>query len=249
MVESTLLIVDDSEMARNALAEVLRSHIREVLTAGNAEDALALLAERDVAVVVCDYLMPGMDGVEFLARVRSEFPSVIRILITGEGKLEVAIKAVNIGHVYKFFTKSVDDDDLVECIVNTCRYAKVIAGTEPQTKTILVADSSQLTSAVIEQVLWGKYRVISVSDGLGAIKAFDEQPIDLLVSALQLRYLNGVELIGLCKSKPGRSCPAILYTTDPADRGIAECGADAVVTKSTDLTELFETINGLLGPR
>jgi DNA-binding NtrC family response regulator len=57
-------------------------------------------------------MMPGMSGAEFLAMVRSRFPHVIRIMLTGHASLNAAIKAINKGEIYRFFTKPWDDFEL-----------------------------------------------------------------------------------------------------------------------------------------
>jgi len=78
-----LLIVDDEARILTALRRVLRSESYEILTAETPAEALRLLDERRVDLVLSDHKMPGMSGLELLARVSRKQPSAGRILITG----------------------------------------------------------------------------------------------------------------------------------------------------------------------
>ena len=78
-----VLLVDDEAHILSALRRVLRREPYEVLTAGSPQEALALLAERAVDVVVSDQKMPGASGVAFLREVAARHPGAKRILLTG----------------------------------------------------------------------------------------------------------------------------------------------------------------------
>jgi response regulator RpfG family c-di-GMP phosphodiesterase len=78
-----VLLVDDEAHILSALRRVLRREPYELLTAGSPQEALALLAERAVDVVVSDQKMPGASGVAFLREVAARHPRAKRILLTG----------------------------------------------------------------------------------------------------------------------------------------------------------------------
>jgi len=82
-VRPVLLIVDDEVRILTALRRVLRSERYEILTAETPAEALRLLDERRVDLILSDHKMPGMSGLELLARASSKQPSAGRILITG----------------------------------------------------------------------------------------------------------------------------------------------------------------------
>ncbi|QLH75416.1 MAG: PAS domain S-box protein [Methanomassiliicoccales archaeon] len=93
-----VLYVDDEE----ALLDLAREFLKEagdidLLTAKNASEGLSLLASSEIDVVVSDYLMPQMDGIEFLKTIRNEGNHVPFILFTGKGREEVIIQALNEG--------------------------------------------------------------------------------------------------------------------------------------------------------
>jgi len=115
-MEHTILIVDDEPFITEILTEALSREPYVILTAGSAEDALHLLAQRQVDVIISDEKMPGMSGSEFLAVVRKEYPDTIRMILTGHGSLESAMRAINEGQIYRFFTKPCNVLDLAMTI-------------------------------------------------------------------------------------------------------------------------------------
>ena len=101
----TVLFVDDDPHVLAGFTNAFRREPYLVLTARSGEAGLATLAANAVDVVVSDERMPGMTGVEFLAKVREKYPSTIRMTLTGHASLEVAIRSVNNGQIYRFLTK------------------------------------------------------------------------------------------------------------------------------------------------
>ena len=107
MTEKILLVDDDL----NVLSGYQRSLYKEfqLETASGANPALQLIAHNGpYAVVVSDMRMPGMDGIQFLAKVKTQSPDTVRIMLTGTGELETAIQAVNEGSVFRFLAKPCD---------------------------------------------------------------------------------------------------------------------------------------------
>jgi len=111
-----ILFVDDDENILSALVRQLRRRYH-IHVANCAEEALEKLPSTGpYAVVVSDLRMPGMDGVEFLSRVRRRSPETVRIMLTGYADLEVSMAAVNDGHVFRFLTKPVAPDQLIKAL-------------------------------------------------------------------------------------------------------------------------------------
>jgi two-component system probable response regulator PhcQ len=108
----TVLLVDDEPNVLAGLTRVLRKEPYEILTAPTAEDAAHILENVRVDLIVCDEEMPGMSGTEFLRRVAEERPEITRIVLTGHPTLPTALRAMNEGKVYHFFTKPCNEIDL-----------------------------------------------------------------------------------------------------------------------------------------
>jgi DNA-binding NtrC family response regulator len=107
-----VLIVDDEPATREVLKEAFSAEPYDVLTAVSADEALALLARQPVSVVISDEKMPGLTGSEFLSIVRKKYPDTIRMILTGHAELHSAIRAINEGEIYRFFTKPCNIIDL-----------------------------------------------------------------------------------------------------------------------------------------
>jgi len=111
--EATVVIVDDEEMVLESLATYLGLETDwRVVTFTSARAALAHLATADADVVISDFLMPEMDGIAFLARVRALRPEVPRVILTGYADKENAIKAINEVGLYQYLEKPWNNDDL-----------------------------------------------------------------------------------------------------------------------------------------
>lgn len=105
MTRHTVLLVDDDAQLLQGLTRALRREPYEIVQANSAKDALGTLASREIGVIVSDEGMPDMSGHELLARVHARHPDTMRIILTGNGSLEVAMRAINEGQVCRFFTK------------------------------------------------------------------------------------------------------------------------------------------------
>jgi DNA-binding NtrC family response regulator len=108
-MDRTLLIVDDEEMVRRALTRTLRADGYRLFTAASGEEALALLEQQSVAMVISDQRMGAMSGINLLRQVSERWPETLRVVLTGHADLAMALEAINQGGLYGFLTKPWDD--------------------------------------------------------------------------------------------------------------------------------------------
>ncbi|MEW6719216.1 MAG: HD domain-containing phosphohydrolase [Thermodesulfobacteriota bacterium] len=111
-----VLLVDDEANILKALRRVLTEMDLEVLEAERGEDALRLLEEHDVAVIVSDNMMPGMRGIELLSRAKELRPDAARILMTGYADLRTAVEAINRGEVFRFLVKPWSNEEFLQAM-------------------------------------------------------------------------------------------------------------------------------------
>ncbi len=107
-----VLLVDDEPELTTGLMRALADEPYEFLSVESGEAALELLARGGIDVVVADDQMPGMRGTELLSRVRMQYPSVIRIILTGNASVSSAMKAIREGWVYQYLHKPCHPADL-----------------------------------------------------------------------------------------------------------------------------------------
>lgn len=107
-----ILLVDDEPGVLAALRRVFQRENYQMHFARNGEEALKILSKQEIHLVISDFMMPGMNGSEFLAQVRERWPDTIRIMLTGHGHTEAVMGSVRDGAVYRFILKPWNDDDL-----------------------------------------------------------------------------------------------------------------------------------------
>ena len=111
-----ILFVDTEPAALNCYRQMLESEF-DITTAASGEEGLVSLRNHGpFAVVISDMQMAGMDGVQFLKRVRQVAPSTIRLLLTGHLDLNGAVNAVNEGCVFRLLIKPCEKSLLTEAI-------------------------------------------------------------------------------------------------------------------------------------
>ena len=110
-----ILVVDDEPDILQSLKGLLRREF-DVHTANSGAEAIAVLQEFPVHVVMTDQRMPQMTGVEFLRHVKSEHPESIRVIFTGYADVQAVIDAVNQGNVFRYVAKPWNPDELIEAL-------------------------------------------------------------------------------------------------------------------------------------
>jgi two-component system probable response regulator PhcQ len=126
-MQHKLLIVDDEPRIYHALRRALhREQGWETVYAESGEAALELLgASDDIDVIVSDENMPGMNGTQLLGLVRGRHPDVIRMMLTGDARIDVVMNAVNNGEIYRFFTKPCNEAELIIAIRDALQMKKL----------------------------------------------------------------------------------------------------------------------------
>lgn len=105
-----ILFVDDEALSRKWFERCFSDEF-EIASAASVDEALALLAARgdDFAVLITDYRMPGQDGMKLLARARRDYRHLVRMLVTAYAEKDVAMAAINQGHVLRILEKPLED--------------------------------------------------------------------------------------------------------------------------------------------
>lgn len=177
----TLLFVDDEPIMLSTVRRVLDDAPFEVLTAADGEAALAVLRARQIDVLISDVDMPGMSGLELVARARREFPSTLRMLLTAFPSQDRVMRAINEGEVSRFFVKPFDGDQFRESLESLAdRIAR-------ERRSRVEGAHQQRRRALID---WAKERYPGVADVVrgddGAVR-IDLDDTHWLVSHLEIQ--------------------------------------------------------------
>jgi response regulator RpfG family c-di-GMP phosphodiesterase len=126
-----VLAVDDEPSLLTALTRLLRPYGLRILTANSGATAIALLEEQSesIGVVISDYTMPGMTGAELLHVVRTRWPDITRVLLTGNADMASASAAVNEGGLSSLFTKPLQPDEFREAITQALAHHRSLVET------------------------------------------------------------------------------------------------------------------------
>lgn len=115
MKKPRILLVDDEVEFVQTLAERLQLRDFDAVTAGDGEEALRRLENTAFDLVVLDVLMPGLGGLEVLRQIKSRFPEIPVILLTGRGSTANGIEGMRLG-AYDYLMKPIDIDELIKQI-------------------------------------------------------------------------------------------------------------------------------------
>lgn len=107
-----ILIIDDEEKLRGLLARIIKSEGFEVFEAGDLNSGLKKIEPNDIDVVLCDVKLPDGNGVEFLTKIKSQFPQVEVILLTAYGNIPDGVQAMKNG-AFDYIVKGDDNDKII----------------------------------------------------------------------------------------------------------------------------------------
>ena len=107
----SVLYVDDEENNLFSFKAVFRVKY-QVYTAISGDEALKILGEKPIEIIITDQRMPNMTGVEFLERVIEKFPDPMRLLLTGYADMNAVVDAVNKGKIFHYLSKPWNEEEL-----------------------------------------------------------------------------------------------------------------------------------------
>jgi DNA-binding NtrC family response regulator len=108
----TILVVDDEQAIRASLQRLLEVDGYTVLQAANGEEALKILEDTSVQLLISDQNMPGMSGIDLLKLVGVRYPRVLRVMLTADKDPEIVVRSINESEVYRFIRKPWSNQEL-----------------------------------------------------------------------------------------------------------------------------------------
>ncbi|MFH1075949.1 MAG: hybrid sensor histidine kinase/response regulator [Pseudomonadota bacterium] len=134
-----VLLVDDD---LNNLKSMIFAFELEynLTTALNASEALSVIQENDIAVVLSDQRMPDVPGSELLKQIKNSHPGIVRILITAYADIKAAVSAVNDGNIYRYISKDISMDEISAIIKQAIEYYKMQQDLEAATQALIKSE-------------------------------------------------------------------------------------------------------------
>lgn len=138
-VENRVLFVDDDKFIRKAFERDIVPNLgHEVVMAGSGEEGLEMLESESFGVILTDYEMPGMNGLDFLERARGSSPDSARILVTGMADLSTAVQVINGVGLFSMVLKPWDPMELRAIVSRAMEHHRLIV--ENQVLTLQLAE-------------------------------------------------------------------------------------------------------------
>jgi DNA-binding NtrC family response regulator len=196
---ATVLFVDDEERILRSLRMLFRSQ-HNVLVATSGRQALTLVRNQPVHVVVSDQRMPEITGVELLHEVRAISPATMRLLLTGYSDLPSIVGSVNDGEIFRFIEKPWQAQYLTDVVAEAASIALRLFASDPLEVLraanapatggglkLLVLDEDSETFQLVRQLIGPQHHVQHVNDVEGALAALSDHDVAVVVAELRNR--------------------------------------------------------------
>ncbi|MCF6339014.1 MAG: response regulator [Gammaproteobacteria bacterium] len=193
-IQTNILIVDDESRIIRTLGRLMRPHYQTFL-ANSGEEALDILRNNRIHVIISDQRMPEMTGVELLSKVKQLSPNTTRVLLTGYSDLSAVVNSVNEGEIFRYITKPWNNDELFSVVRQAADISlklfdiKVVPENKPEisgdnetTSTILTLDSSTSLKPTLEGIIGRKAQIASVTSPTDAMDYIATHDVNILIT-------------------------------------------------------------------
>ena len=135
--DHVVVVIDDEEMVIQSIKNFLTLETDyEILAFTSPIEALDVLRERQVDLIISDYLMPELNGIDFFLKIKEIQPQATRVLLTGYADKENAIRAINEVQLYWYLEKPWDNDALLLLVRNGLMHGKLLKQVAAKTKDL-----------------------------------------------------------------------------------------------------------------
>lgn len=177
-----IIVVDDEKDILDALYDTFIDKY-EVFKAQNAEEAMALLRENAIDLVISDQRMPGISGVELFARMNEEYPQTGKVLLTGYADLQSVVAAINEGDIDRYVTKPWEEKDIIHIVleVMNARLQKALVERKKIESQLVqnakMASLGELVAGIAHEL---NNPLAFIHANMGNLKKFSQKLIDLI---------------------------------------------------------------------
>ena len=262
-----VLVVDDNRTNQFIFGRILDNWGMRATVAGGGQEALGILnTQRAFDLILLDYHMPGMDGIELAQQIRQNprFATATILMLSSGGGPEEAVRARQSGIAICLF-KPFKQSELLAAIQKSLgtgsrqdvpKSPRIVSGPRQVTPMlrILLAEDNSVNQIVATRLLEKRgHTVVAVGNGREAVSAVGTQIFDLALVDLQMPEMDGLQAVSLIRQREetmGKPRLPIIALTAHAMRGDRErclaAGMDGYITKPINKTELLSTIDSVV---
>lgn len=249
MNQSTkVLIVDDEEKTRQLMIDTLSALGYNTLGARDGEEALALLDQQKMDLVITDIKMPKMNGFSLLESIKAKDPDLPVLLITGYNFNYTMEQALQKG-ADGFLAKPFRIGKIEEAMESLLGHRKPETEKKSSPKRVLVVDDDEvLRNMLIDTLSSLDYLPLAAENGEKAWQILQQEHFDLIITDIKMPYMDGISLMKKIKEKELKT-PVIMITAYssayPEDKALIE-GADGYLSKPFRIEKIDELMRNLL---
>lgn len=170
---TTIALVDDEPNILKSLSRTFRPEKWTILTYDDPEVALIELQDKDVDLIISDYKMPAMTGVQFLNSFKENNPDAIRLILSGQADLAGLVGAINSAQVFRFILKPWNDEELLVTIKQALEFNRL------QKENNELAEIVRSQSSTLRAQLDELKRLEKASPGITQLNLDEDGVIDL----------------------------------------------------------------------
>lgn len=188
-----LLLVDDEPAVLRSLKRLFRSNTYQVHTAGDGQQALKVMEQTPVDIIISDMRMPNLNGAQFLQQAAKRWPDTIRMLLTGYADLADAISAINKGQIYRYFSKPWDEEDIRFTLDRAAEQLRLKRENERLQKLVVLQNrklkslNTDLEQRVKERTLQLKNVAVKLESAYHELKDHYDHTVELLTRFTDMR--------------------------------------------------------------
>lgn len=239
----TILIVDDDPTICSELQKELKRNFFPTFIAGNSKDALEILSKNKIDIILLDIFMPDIDGLDMLKKVKSKWPSVEVIIITGYSSQDKAIKALRRGAI-DYLEKPINYEELNTSIGRAMEKITENADLTYRHTILLVDDDKNATKRLSRILTKEGYEVFTANNGKEGLEIINNNKIDILIADIEMPVMGGIELLE--RVKKFQKDIEVIMMTGFGDESLAidalRKGAINYLRKPIDLDEVLIAI-------
>ena len=210
---SVVLVVDDDEMNLNIARMILEKKLAcRVITANSGEKALEILGSQFVSLILLDVMMPEMDGMETLEKIRAEenLEDIPVIMLTATVDKNIIKKSIHLG-VTEYIKKPFLPKELLE------RVSKKLEENERHLETVLIIDADEYKLQRVQEVLEENftYKITTTTSIDDGIKILSEKKISLVIASAAINFVEGFKLLDfMANTETFESVPLVFGTPE-----------------------------------
>ncbi|MBF0300049.1 MAG: response regulator [Oligoflexia bacterium] len=244
------LIIEDDKVALDYLAKFVESEGFEIAIAESAEEGLLKLKDEKADLLITDYKMNGMTGIEMIVKSKELNPNIQAVLVTAYGDTNMAIAAIQSGAV-DYIKKPIDLQQIKIALLRAKE--KIIQATKLVCKpNVLVVDDEEDARNYISVFLKKEHEgwnVFTAADGVAAVEAFKTKKMDVVLIDIKMPKMNGPDAISKIREEITSDFESIILTGHGDESDAIQAlrnGAMNFLKKPIDLEEVLVNIEKAL---